>query len=85
MAMSRSGMTGPERYGTRKLEPDGCASCGDTAVPTRVLKRHGGIALVEDRLGRRAEVALDFVPETTPGDMLLVRAGVALARMKGVA
>ncbi len=69
-----------EAYGSCTLEQDGCATCGDTAVPVRVLELHGDNATVEDRLGQRAEVAVDFLPNAGPGDILLVHMGVAIAR-----
>jgi hydrogenase expression/formation protein HypC len=71
-----------ERHGSCTLDQDGCVTCGDVAVPTRVLAVAGGAAEVEDRVGNRAAVAIDFVPETRPGDLLLVHAGVAIARIE---
>jgi hydrogenase expression/formation protein HypC len=69
-----------ERYGSCTLEQDGCSLCGDTAAPVRVLGRSGSNALVEDRLGQRAEVAVDFLPDAGPGDIVLVHMGVAIAK-----
>jgi hydrogenase expression/formation protein HypC len=69
------------RYGTCTLDRDGCVTCGDLAVPVRVLRVADGQALCEDRLGNQAIVALDFVPDTTPGDVLLVHLGVALTKI----
>jgi hydrogenase expression/formation protein HypC len=68
-----------ERYGSCTLADDGCVTCGDNAVPVRVLETSGGEAEVEDRVGGRARVALDFVPEAQPGDLVLVHLGVAIA------
>ena len=72
-----------ERFGSCTLDQAGCVTCGDGAVPARVLAVDGTAARVEDRLGNRAEVALDFVPDTRPGDLLLVHSGVAIARIEG--
>ncbi|MBA3892131.1 MAG: HypC/HybG/HupF family hydrogenase formation chaperone [Gemmatimonadales bacterium] len=68
------------RFGTCTLEQDGCTTCGDVAVPARViaLDAPAGIATVEDRTGARAGVALDFVPDARPGDVVLVHMGVAI-------
>lgn len=72
-----------ERYGSCTLDQDGCVTCGDLAVPVRVLEVRGGMALCEDRVGNRAEVAVEFVPGAAPGDVLLVHSGVAIARVEG--
>ncbi|GIM47640.1 hypothetical protein DNHGIG_31890 [Collibacillus ludicampi] len=71
---------GLEQFGRRTLADDGCSTCGDVAVPVKVIAVHGGEAVVEDRLGKRATVAIDFVPGIKVGDILLVHMGVALGR-----
>lgn len=48
----------------------------------RVLRVHGTQAEVVDRLGHRAEVAVDFVPEVRAGDVLVVHLGVAIGRVE---
>ena len=68
------------RYGNCRLEEDGCSTCGDVAVPVKVIEVWGREAVVEDRLGKRAEVAVDFVPGVRPGEILLVHLGVAIGR-----
>jgi len=56
------------------------------AVPVRVVEVAGSFAIVEDRLGVRAEVAIDFVePVPHPGEILLVHTGVAIARVEASA
>jgi hydrogenase expression/formation protein HypC len=67
------------RYGACTLDEDGCTTCGDMGIPVRVVEIRGFIAVCEDRAGRRAEVAIDFVPGIGPGDVLLVHMGVAIA------
>jgi hydrogenase maturation factor len=42
----------------------------------------GVVARCEDRTGAQAEVAVDFIPGVRPGDVLLVHAGVAIARLE---
>lgn len=76
-------MVRPElaRYGRCTLDQDGCVSCGDVAVPVVVVEVDGLEAVCEDRLGQRARVAIDFVPEAVPGDVLLVHLGVAVAKV----
>lgn len=75
-------------YGTRTLDQDGCVTCGDVAVPVRVLELNGSKlkgteARCEDRTGRQAIIAVDFVPDVQPGDILLVHLGVAITRIEG--
>ena len=57
-----------------------CVTCGDDATPMRVLRvdEERGLALCagDDGVKRTVEVAL--VAPVTPGDELLVHAGVAI-------
>lgn len=76
-------MTDLERYGSCTLADDGCTTCGDVAVPVRVVRRAGECAvLCEDRTGRRAVVMTDFTPSAGPGDVLLIHSGVSIARIE---
>ena len=68
------------RYGNCRLEEDGCSTCGDVAVPVRVIAVSGREAVVEDRAGVWASVAIDFVPDAKAGEILLVHMGVAIGR-----
>ena len=58
-----------------------CITCSDEGVPMRV------VAALEDGLARceadgaESDVMTDLVGAVTPGDGLLVHAGVALARL----
>lgn len=66
-------------------EPEhGCITCGDEAVPLRVLKLDDsrGLALCENDEGARETVEIALVPEVTLGDRLLVHAGTAIARLE---
>lgn len=76
-------MTDLAEFGSCTLE-EGCTTCGDIAVPVLVIKVEGFEALVEDRLGNQAIVAIDFVPDAEPGDLLLVHGGVALTKLVSV-
>ena len=61
--------------------PDqGCITCGDHAVPMRVVLVDEArvLALCEDDV----EVMTDLVGEVAPGDAVLVHAGVAIARLR---
>ncbi len=70
-----------EFYGSCTLEQDGCTTCGDVTVPVRVIQLEGRDALVEDRLGQQARVAVDFLPDLKVSDVLLVHMGVAIAKL----
>lgn len=69
------------RYGSCTLDQDGCATCGDVAVPARVLRLQGEVAHVVDRIGNVADVATDFVSGVRVDDILLVHLGVAIGRV----
>jgi hydrogenase maturation factor len=54
-----------------------CVTCSDEALPLRVTERRGvATVLCED-----VEVMTDLVGEVDVGDVLLVHAGVAIARV----
>ncbi|HEX3457562.1 MAG TPA: HypC/HybG/HupF family hydrogenase formation chaperone [Candidatus Baltobacteraceae bacterium] len=59
---------------------EGCTTCGDTAVALRILERTGSRAVCAGADGERSVVELDFVPDATTGDVVLVHFGVAIAR-----
>ena len=60
----------------------GCITCGDAAVPMRVLQvdRERSLALCSDPAGEHASVETTLVEPIVQGDLLLVHAGTALAR-----
>lgn len=70
-------------YGACTLDQDGCLTCGDVAIPVRVLEVTGAEARCEDRSRARALIAVDFVPDVRRGDVLLVHLGVAIGRFEG--
>lgn len=70
-----------EQFSTNSLADDGCSTCGDVAVPVKVIEVHGGEAVVEDRLGIRVTVTIEFVPDVKVGEILLVQMGVAFGRV----
>jgi hydrogenase maturation factor len=62
---------------------NGCITCGDEAVPMRVLRidSRRGLALCDDGEGSRGSVEIALVEPVATGDSVLVHAGVALARL----
>jgi hydrogenase expression/formation protein HypC len=60
---------------------DGCITCGDVAVPLTVVEVAGLDARCRDGAGRVESVATELVGPVTPGDRLLVHAGVAIGRL----
>jgi hydrogenase expression/formation protein HypC len=63
-----------------ELGHDRCITCSDEAVEATVVTVQGHQAVV-DVAGEREEVAIDLVPDATPGDLLLCHAGIALERL----
>jgi hydrogenase expression/formation protein HypC len=58
---------------------DHCVTCSDEALPMRVEQvRPNALALCDDE----TEVMTDLVGAVEPGDVLLVHAGVAIARVE---
>jgi hydrogenase maturation factor len=59
-----------------------CITCGDVAVPMRVLKidRDRGLALCSDEHDRHESVEIALVGSVVPEEILLVHAGTALGR-----
>jgi hydrogenase expression/formation protein HypC len=58
----------------------GCITCGDHAVPMRVVRvdEERVLALCEAEGGGRESVEIGLVEPVAPGDELLVHAGTAL-------
>jgi len=67
----------------RCIHDEGCITCGDEAVPMRVVRvdERRGLALCEDEAGRRQSVEIELVAPVARGDGLLVHAGTALVRV----
>jgi hydrogenase maturation factor len=66
----------------RCLPEHGCITCGDEAVPLRVLAVDDAraLALCSDAAGRHTTVEVALVAPVASGDVLLVHAGTAIAR-----
>lgn len=78
-------MTPPSQAGNAVdgCEADsGCITCGDAAVPLRIvlIDAGRGLALCEDDAGRRETVETALVEPVAVGDELLVHAGTAIAK-----
>ncbi|MBA3346875.1 MAG: HypC/HybG/HupF family hydrogenase formation chaperone [Gemmatimonadales bacterium] len=73
-------MTG---YLSTACGPDGhCITCSDQATPMRVVGAGGaGLAFCTDAGGNASEVEVTLVNDVVQGDLLLVHAGVAIARL----
>jgi hydrogenase maturation factor len=67
---------------TCSSEP-GCITCGDVAVVLTVTTVEGSDARCRDAQGREELVAIELVGDVTPGDRVLVHAGVAIERLGG--
>jgi hydrogenase expression/formation protein HypC len=60
--------------------PARCSTCGDQAVPMRVVSvSDRGAACVDEDGIRHEAIAVDLVEPVAPGDRVLVHAGVAIA------
>ena len=58
-----------------------CVTCGDDGVPMTVVRVDAErvLALCEDAEGARSAVEIALVEPVSPGDVLLVHAGTAIA------
>jgi hydrogenase maturation factor len=67
------------------LAAPGCVTCGDEAVPMRVLEVDDGhcLALCSAPDGGHSSVEIALVEPVAPGELLLVHAGTALSRAAG--
>jgi hydrogenase maturation factor len=59
-----------------------CITCGDEAVPLRVVKidEERELALCEDAAGERTTVEIALVEPVSLNDVVLVHAGTAIGR-----
>jgi hydrogenase expression/formation protein HypC len=67
--------------GTCTLDHDGCVVCSDAGIPVRVVAVDGDDALCEDRLGNRAQIAVELVAPVQIGEVLLTHGGVAIGKV----
>jgi hydrogenase maturation factor len=62
-------------------DPQHCITCSDEGIAMHVIELDGmGTAWCADGSGAKHEVAVDLVGPLAPGDVVLVHAGVAIAR-----
>ena len=68
--------------GSCTLDHDGCVVCSDAGIPVRVISIEGDDALCEDRVGNRAEIAVELVTPVEIGEVLLTHGGVAIGKVE---
>ena len=68
--------------GAGACDDDVCITCGDVAVPVRVVRLLPGDLAVVEVDGRHEEISVALVPAVV-GATLLVHAGEAIARLDG--
>ena len=62
---------------------DHCMTCADEGVEMRVLERGAeGVSVCATEDGNRADVMTELVGAVEDGDLVLVHAGVAIARLR---
>jgi hydrogenase expression/formation protein HypC len=59
-----------------------CITCSDEGVPMRVVSAQEALAVCRDDERRLHDVAIDLVAPVSPGDRVLVHAGVAIAELE---
>ena len=68
-------------HGACTLDHDGCVVCSDAGIPVRVVSVEGDDALCEDRVGNRAQIAVELVAPVRVEEILLTHGGVAIGRV----
>lgn len=63
-------------------DPYHCATCADTADRATIVSVRGGDADVVLDDGTTMTTAIDLIPDASPGDVILVHQGVAIARTR---
>lgn len=58
-----------------------CITCSDAGETVHVIEVDRGDALCRDGDGRTRRIGVELLGDVAPGDVLLVHAGVALARL----
>jgi hydrogenase expression/formation protein HypC len=61
---------------------DHCVVCSDAGIPVRVVSVEGDDALCEDRVGNRAQIAVELVAPVEVEEVLLTHGGVAIGRIE---
>jgi hydrogenase assembly chaperone HypC/HupF len=67
----------------RCVEEGHCITCGDDGVPMQVMRldEERGLALCAGKDGERSTVETALIEAVATGDVLLVHAGTAIARV----
>jgi hypothetical protein len=80
--VARTSIAEPAEQATVGRNALSCITCGDVALPMRVMVLSGdGLAECEDEEGRRSDVEVALLDDVKPGDELLVHACVAIQRL----
>lgn len=65
------------------LPEHGCITCGDEAVPLRVLEvDDNGLALCENEQGEREQIEVALIDPVVRGERVLAHAGTAIAKLR---
>ena len=65
-------------------DSDHCVTCSDEGTEMRVVEMgQNGLSVCDDGEGGSADVMTELVGSVVPGDVVLVHAGVAIARLDG--
>jgi hydrogenase maturation factor len=69
----------------RCVDEGHCITCGDDGVPMEVVRldEQRGLALCAGDDGKRTAVEIALIDSVDAGDVLLVHAGTAIARIRG--
>ena len=82
--VARRSIAEPAEQATVGRNPSSCITCGDVAVPMRVIRTGGedGLADCVSEDGDTAAVDLGLLDDARPGDAVLVHACVAIQRLE---
>ncbi len=78
-------MTEPTAAAGDAAAPEHCITCGDLGTPMRVVAIADGYAECVDADAVRHSVLVDLIDAVSPGDGVLVHAGVAIAFLEAAA
>jgi len=82
--VARTSIAEPAEQATVGRNTDSCITCGDVAIPMRVIRTGGedGLAHCVTEDGEASAVDLGLLDDAGPGDRVLVHACVAIQRLE---
>jgi hydrogenase maturation factor len=85
--VARTSITQRAEQATVGRNTSSCITCGDVAVPMRVVRTGGedGLAECVSEDGDAASVDLSLIEDARPGDAVLVHACVAIQKLEALA